>query len=886
MCVSHIIDLWSRVSHCKVLPRDCDHVEAFGHVLEASMTMPRPETMLSDNGPQYCQAYTELLNQQGISHMCTAPYTPMANGVCERHNALIKRLIKLVANDFSKQIEEDPSFLEVIVSMAAMMKNETIHADGSSPIFKMCLKQPLHNMSSMLEALPEMVGPYAEEDVTLADRHELRLVMSKRLHAEQNSEAIVQALKPGSRVHPGPFKGNVRFFDAGETEMTRRWKGPARIVGSENGLYVVRYGRNVYTIPAYRIRPFEDPLPTGLDIDPTDAEWNRLITEVENLPRAPGRPSAQHSALRQRLRRSLMYPIGKQSVVRRFDDRVPAEEEAPTVEADGFLAACRPVRTDSTQAILFWRGKLLVLKGFGKRFLPSTPGSSGPALIRLLVRCGLPAPQKTFEPTYVLKKLGLIGHTQFLNIVVNDNVDLAALFAKRWTKVRQTFSHSSLHPVRYMFTCDKKQLSDEVIYVLNLLLTQYSGPLRGVENETVDDVPPVIPPIDAPLEDDEVEKARKLARALAQLADHNAPPDSPMSPGGSFDSVSSDQASMDDCDWSWDLPIEDWIYLTSSSELAKKWSTRKKRSTSLNMNEVRKNQAVFDVAMQKELDSISSLDVWTPIDRDLTPDEVSRSVTCRWVYVWKPDGSAKARLVIQGFKDPRLALDSDGKSRMYSDTGEEIRTDSPTASAAAMRLVILSSLREQCPLYSTDISTAFLQGIEYDGTQQGLIARLPDGRLFLLNKALYGLGDAPRRWMEKLHGVLISMGCTQCVSDRMVYVYSHKGQRNSSSRVPKSFDGHMNASLHDALRDELNLLPCVDGIVSVHVDNLLSTGNTIFRKAILDRLPGQLKVGLPRSFLRARRTDVPQYHLNFESSANGRQECAPQSKRKQPSEKD
>eukprot|EP00698_Gefionella_okellyi_P023873 TRINITY_DN8277_c0_g3_i1.p1 TRINITY_DN8277_c0_g3~~TRINITY_DN8277_c0_g3_i1.p1 ORF type:complete len:323 (-),score=75.21 TRINITY_DN8277_c0_g3_i1:280-1146(-) len=46
---------------------------------------------------------------------------------------------------------------------------------------------------------------------------------------------------------------------------------------------------------------------------------------------------------------------------------------------------------------------------------------------------------------------------------------------------------------------------------------------------------------------------------------------------------------------------------------------------------------------------------------------------------------------------------------------------------------------------------------------------IPKGKCWLLKKSLYGLKQSPRKWNEKLHDVLVSLGFRQSVGDPAVY---------------------------------------------------------------------------------------------------------------------
>ena len=73
----------------------------------------------------------------------------------------------------------------------------------------------------------------------------------------------------------------------------------------------------------------------------------------------------------------------------------------------------------------------------------------------------------------------------------------------------------------------------------------------------------------------------------------------------------------------------------------------------------------------------------------------SQIMRSRWVLTWKADGTAKARLVVLGFQDPRLG---------------KIATSSPTLSDDGEMVILQWLLNHQYLMQSGDLKTAFLSG--------------------------------------------------------------------------------------------------------------------------------------------------------------------------------
>ena len=125
----------------------------------------------------------------------------------------------------------------------------------------------------------------------------------------------------------------------------------------------------------------------------------------------------------------------------------------------------------------------------------------------------------------------------------------------------------------------------------------------------------------------------------------------------------------------------------------------------------------------------------------------SRIIGSRWVLTWKkssdpddPDLTPKARLVLVGFQDPDLG---------------KIATDSPTLRKESKHIILSICASKGWTIWGADIKTAFLSG---DKTCRDLFFKPPqeikefmkldDDDILRLEKAAYGLAEAPRAWFS------------------------------------------------------------------------------------------------------------------------------------------
>ena len=140
--------------------------------------------------------------------------------------------------------------------------------------------------------------------------------------------------------------------------------------------------------------------------------------------------------------------------------------------------------------------------------------------------------------------------------------------------------------------------------------------------------------------------------------------------------------------------------------------------------------------------------------------------------------------------------------------------------------------------------TAFLQGEAYDQSRD-IICQIPPESM---KKPAYGLNDAPGRWWNILDLALRSYGLVPTRADRCTYVYYGKQLPKpalvSEKKSSTTFDleGAVDY-LMDPVSGKNAINRQVHGALSLHVDDLLMTGDDVFEKEIMGRLRKDFQVG-------------------------------------------
>ena len=173
-----------------------------------------------------------------------------------------------------------------------------------------------------------------------------------------------------------------------------------------------------------------------------------------------------------------------------------------------------------------------------------------------------------------------------------------------------------------------------------------------------------------------------------------------------------------------------------------------------------------------------------------------------------------------------------------------------------------------------DLKTAFLQGEEYDAFRD-VVCQLPpeSGQpphmAARLKKPAYGMNDAPRKWWNRLDGSIRSYGLIPTRADRCCYVqYQTASAVNKSKRGPdlstasklceekrfflqsQSLSGDQEDILERALGhllDPVTGSPAkgnkVQGVVLMHIDDLLVIGSDRFRSEFIAKVRKDYQIG-------------------------------------------
>lgn len=169
-----------------------------------------------------------------------------------------------------------------------------------------------------------------------------------------------------------------------------------------------------------------------------------------------------------------------------------------------------------------------------------------------------------------------------------------------------------------------------------------------------------------------------------------------------------------------------------------------------------KESKEWTLACEDEIKSINKNRTWDLVHLPLG----AKPIGLKWVFKLKrnSDGSInkyKARLVAKGYV------------QRYTIDFEEVFA--PVARIETIQLLINLAASNGWEIHHLDVKTTFLHG----ELKETVFVMQPDGfeekgkenKVYKLNKALYGLRQAPQAWNNKLNQILMELQLRKCAKE-------------------------------------------------------------------------------------------------------------------------
>ena len=175
----------------------------------------------------------------------------------------------------------------------------------------------------------------------------------------------------------------------------------------------------------------------------------------------------------------------------------------------------------------------------------------------------------------------------------------------------------------------------------------------------------------------------------------------------------------------------------------------------------RPDRAKWEVAMDRELESIKDNDVWELVPRPMN----QKVVGALWVLKIKENGLYKARFCAKGYAQ-QWGID-------FTDTF------APVAKYTSVRTLFAIAAGLGLKVHQMDVVTAFLYGhleeTVYVEQPEGYVEPGHENWVYLLKRALYDLKQAPYAWYENIKAALRGFEFVRCEMDHGIFVTTKNG---------------------------------------------------------------------------------------------------------------
>lgn len=165
-------------------------------------------------------------------------------------------------------------------------------------------------------------------------------------------------------------------------------------------------------------------------------------------------------------------------------------------------------------------------------------------------------------------------------------------------------------------------------------------------------------------------------------------------------------------------------------------------------------------AVDDELKALNDANTWSVCNKSEKP-VAKKCISTKWVFRVKDNGKYKARLVARGC------------SQREEDYGE---TYAPVARVATIRTILAVAFHFHYVIETMDVKNAYLHGSLTDEVYISVPPGVTLGKekCLKLNKALYGLRQAPRVWNQRMNSFLLSNQFKRSCHDQCLYVKNGK----------------------------------------------------------------------------------------------------------------
>ena len=242
--ILYLIDMFTRFTVARIIPDKTP--ESIIKVFMDNWILNlfgAPVRILFDNGKEFWnQKMRDLCHNFNIRFHSTGAHSPFQNGMCERNHSQVDLMM-------SKMMEDQPNLpVDMALSHSIFAKNMLVNAKGYSPMQLVFGKQP--KLPSAIDNSPPAMECVSEVE---AVRNRLNAIFDARKAFIQveNSKKLNEALKVKTMPKMEFYEpGDLVYYKHG---LSPYWSGPAKIIGVDNKVIMLRQGRFILSTSQSRV---------------------------------------------------------------------------------------------------------------------------------------------------------------------------------------------------------------------------------------------------------------------------------------------------------------------------------------------------------------------------------------------------------------------------------------------------------------------------------------------------------------------------------------------------------------------------------------------------------------------------------------------------------
>jgi len=284
----HLVDLGTLLSQCVVVA-DKEATTVVRAILDRWVVIyGAPRCVLFDPGAEFHNAlFRTLAERFNVRVEATADQSAWSNGICERHNGIIKHMVLSLAAEYPAA-----TFQELLSH--ACFENNSLSVHGCATPFQLVTGSLPRLPSALSDALPAMQEGHLPTEADLARTLALLADSRAALLRAEASQSVRRALNRRVPGEPGRFYSpgdEVRFWTQSQASSRRGMDGPATVVSQAGRVVRLRHGAQHVTRNASDVEPFDAP-----DPPPTPAASTGIVGAALAALRQATGPSASAAA--------------------------------------------------------------------------------------------------------------------------------------------------------------------------------------------------------------------------------------------------------------------------------------------------------------------------------------------------------------------------------------------------------------------------------------------------------------------------------------------------------------------------------------------------------------------------------------------------------------